>query len=45
MWHDDEIFDFATSFTLYYRLHAKWGVYHDDRTCSITFLQAITEPA
>jgi hypothetical protein len=43
--HDDNIFNFATSLTLNYQLHAKWGVYHDDRTCSITFLQAITEPA
>ena len=44
-WHDDDIFDFALSFLLYFRLQAKKGVVQDDRTNSISFLTAITEPA
>jgi len=44
-WHDDDIFDFALSFLLYFRLQAKKGVVQDDRTNSIAFLHAITEPA
>jgi hypothetical protein len=45
VWNTDDIFEFAAAFTLYYRLHGKKGVYHDDRTQSLTFLQTITEPA
>jgi hypothetical protein len=44
-WNDDNIFDFALSFLLYFRLQAKKGVVQDDRTNSISFLTAITEPA
>ena len=44
-WHDDNIFDFALSFLLYFRLQAKKGVVQDNRTNSIAFLNAITEPA
>ncbi len=44
-WDDDDIFDFALSFLLYFRLQAKKGVAQDDRTNSISFLNAITEPA
>ncbi len=32
------------TFTLYYRLHLKKGVYHNDCLRSITFLQAIAKP-
>jgi hypothetical protein len=44
-WDDDNIFDYALSFLLYFRLQAKKGVIQDDRTNSISFLNAITEPA
>jgi hypothetical protein len=42
---DDDTFDFALSFLLYFRLQAKKGVVQDDWTNSILFLNAITEPA
>ena len=45
VWMDDDIFDFALSFLLYFHLQAKKGVIQDDRTQSILFLNAITEPA
>jgi hypothetical protein len=45
VWEDADIFDFALSFLLYFRLLAKKGVVQDDRTNSISFLNAITEPA
>ena len=45
VWHDDDIFDYALSFLLYFRLQAKKGVVQDDRTQSMAFLQAISEPA
>ena len=45
VWKDDDVFEFATAFCLYYRLLAKKGVQYDDRSKSITFLQAITAPA
>jgi len=45
VWQDDDIFDFALSFLLYFRLQAKRGVVQDDRTHSLTFLNAIAEPA
>jgi hypothetical protein len=45
VWGNDDIFEFANSFMLYYRLQAKKGVYHDDRTRSITFLNSIHSPA
>ena len=44
-WDDADIFDFALSFLLYFRLLAKKGVIQDDRTNSISFLNAISEPA
>ena len=44
-WDDNDIFDFALSFLLYFQLQAKKGVIQDDRTNSISFLNAITEPA
>jgi hypothetical protein len=45
VWKNDDIFDFAAAFCLYYRLLAKKGLLYDDRSCSVTFLQAITAPA
>ena len=45
IWRDDDIFDFANAFCLYYRLLAKKGMLYDDRARSVTFLQAITAPA
>jgi hypothetical protein len=45
VWRDDNIFKFASSFLLYYLLHANKGVYHDDCTRSLTFLQVITKTA
>jgi hypothetical protein len=39
------IFEFCLAFVLYFRLVSKKGLVHDDRTKSITFLQAIREPA
>jgi hypothetical protein len=44
-WTDDGIFDFAHAFQLYYRLLAKKGDFHDNKTRSTTFLQAITDYA
>jgi hypothetical protein len=44
VWSDEDIFKFASSFSLYYCLHAKKGSYHDNHTRSLTFLQAITKP-
>ncbi len=43
-WFDGDIFKFAHSFTLYYRLQAKKGLVSDDKTQSATFLNAIQEP-
>ena len=45
VWVDKDIFDFALSFLLYFRLQRKRGVVQDDRTQSISFLNTITEPA
>ncbi len=45
VWMGEDIFDFCLAFVLYFRLLAKKGLVHDDRTKSITFLQAIREPA
>ncbi len=45
VWRDDDIFDFALSFLLYFRLQAKKGAVQDDRTHSLTFLNALGEPA
>ena len=45
VWNDDNIFDFALSFLLYFCLQAKKGVVQDNRTHSISFLNAISEPA
>jgi hypothetical protein len=45
VWVDEDIFEFALSFLLYFRLQAKKGVVQDDRTHSISFLNAINEPA
>ncbi len=44
-WSDDGIFDFAHAFQLYYRLLSKKGDFHDDKTRSTTFLQAIDDYA
>jgi hypothetical protein len=41
IWIGEDIFDFCLAFVLYFRLMAKKGLVHDDRTKSITFLQAI----
>ncbi len=45
VWSNDDIFEFALSFLLYFCLQAKKGVVQDDRTHSISFLNAISEPA
>jgi len=45
VWADDDIFEFGLSFLLYFRLQAKRGIAQDDRTQSISFLNAINEPA
>jgi hypothetical protein len=44
-WSDDGIFDFAHAFLLYYRLLSKKGEFHDNKTRSTTFLQAIKDYA
>ena len=45
VWNDDNIFNFALSFLLYFCLQAKKGAVQDNRTHSISFLNAISEPA
>ncbi len=45
VWMGDDIFDFCLSFVLYFRLQSKRGLDHDNRTKSLTFLQAVQEPA
>jgi hypothetical protein len=45
IWMGDDIFNFCLSFILYFRLQSKRGLDHDDRTKSLTFLQAVREPA
>ncbi len=45
VWMGDDIFEFCLAFVLYFQLMSKKGLVHDDRTKSITFLQAIREPA
>jgi hypothetical protein len=45
VWNDNDIFDFALSFLLYFRLQAKKRVVQDDLTHSILFLNAISESA
>jgi hypothetical protein len=45
IWMGDDIFDFCLVYVLYFRLQAKKGLVHDERTKSITFLQAVREPA
>ncbi len=45
VWMGDNIFDFCLSFVLYFCLMAKKGLIHNERTKSITFLQAVWEPA
>jgi hypothetical protein len=45
VWMGDNIFNFCLSFVLYFCLMAKKGLIHDERTKSITFLQAVREPA
>jgi hypothetical protein len=44
-WSDDGIFNFAHAFQLYYHLLAKKGNFHDNKTRSTTFLQAINNYA
>jgi hypothetical protein len=39
------IFDFCLSYVLYFCLHVKKGLLHDNCTKSITFLQAVHDPA
>ena len=43
-WLDGDIFEFAHSFALYYRLQSKRGVLSDDKTQSATFLHALHDP-
>jgi hypothetical protein len=45
VWMGNNVFDFCLSFVLYFCLVAKKGLIHDERTKSITFLQAVWEPA
>ena len=45
VWNGEDIFEFCLSFVLYFRLQAKKGLVHDERTKSLTFLQAVQEPA
>jgi hypothetical protein len=45
VWQDDIIFEFATSFRLYFRLQAKKGVVYNDHTRSTTLLNAVLNPA
>jgi hypothetical protein len=45
VWIGDDIFDFCLSYVLYFCLQAKKGLVHDERTKSLTFLQAVREPA
>jgi hypothetical protein len=44
IWNDDNIFNFALLFILYFRLQAKKGVVQDDCICSTTFLNWIDKP-
>jgi hypothetical protein len=44
-WIGDDIFEFCLLFILYFRLLVKKGLVRDERTKSITFLQAVQEPA
>jgi hypothetical protein len=44
-WQDDDIFDFALAFLLFFHLQAKNWVIQDDCAYSMTFLNAIAEPA
>ena len=44
-WSDEGIFDFAHAFQLYYPLLSKKSDFHDDKTRSTTFLQAINDYA
>ena len=45
VWLGDDIFNFCLSYVLYFCLQAKKGLVHDERTKSLTFLQAVREPA
>jgi hypothetical protein len=45
IWIGDDIFEFCLLFVLYFRLLVKKGLVHDEWTKSITFLQAVQEPA
>jgi len=45
VWLGDDIFDFCLSYVLYFRLQAKKGLVHDERTKSLTFLRAVSDPA
>ena len=45
VWFSDDIFDSCLSYVLYFHLQAKKGLVHDERTKSITVLQAVREPA
>ena len=45
VWIGDDIFDLCLSYVLYFCLQAKKGLVHDERTKSLTFLQAVRELA
>jgi hypothetical protein len=45
VWMGEGIFDFCLSYALYFCLQVKKGLLHDDHTKSITFLQAVHDPA
>ncbi len=44
IWQDKDIFEFVTSFSLYFWLQAKKGVVYNNRTHSTTFLNAVLNP-
>jgi hypothetical protein len=45
VWMGEGIFDFCLSYVLYFCLQVKEGLLYDNRTKSITFLQAVHDPA
>ncbi len=45
VWLGNDVFNFCLSYVLYFCLPAKKGLVHDERTKSLTFLQAVREPA
>jgi len=44
VWRDDDVFDFCLSFVLYFRLQAKKGLVHDERTKKYHFSAGSSGP-